>query len=33
MENYEITEVIGEGTYGHVYKAIHKPTNIMVAIK
>lgn len=33
MENYEILDLIGEGTYGHVYKAVHKPTNILVAIK
>lgn len=33
MENYEILEVIGEGTYGHVYKARHKPSNLVVAIK
>lgn len=33
MENYEILDLIGEGTYGHVYRALHKPTNIVVAIK
>jgi cyclin-dependent kinase-like len=33
MESYEVIEVIGEGTYGHVYKAVHKPTGIIVAIK
>lgn len=33
MDNYEIVDMIGEGTYGYVYKAIHKPSNITVAIK
>jgi serine/threonine protein kinase len=33
MDNYEILGVIGEGTYGHIYKARHKPTNLVVAIK
>jgi serine/threonine protein kinase len=33
MDSYEIVDVIGEGTYGHVYKAIHKPTKLIVAIK
>ena len=33
MENYKIIESIGDGTYGEVFKAIHKPTKIQVAIK
>jgi cyclin-dependent kinase-like len=33
MENYELLEKIGEGTYGEVYKAIHLETGKQVAIK
>lgn len=33
MENYHKTEVLGKGTYGKVYKAVHIPTNRTVALK
>ena len=33
MENYEILKLIGEGTYGHVYKARDKSSGEIVAIK
>lgn len=33
MNNYEIIDEIGEGTYGNVYKAVHKPSQVVVAIK
>ncbi|TMW67427.1 hypothetical protein Poli38472_011047 [Pythium oligandrum] len=33
MEKYTIDKVIGEGTYGIVYKAVEKGTNDVVAIK
>ena len=33
MENYEITETLGDGTFGIVYKGIHKKTKQVVAIK
>ena len=33
MEKYEILEVIGDGTYGTVYKGRKKDTNEYVAIK
>lgn len=32
-ENYQILEVVGEGAYGIVCSAVHKPTNQKVAIK
>ena len=32
-EEYEILEQIGQGTYGEVFKALHKPTNQLVALK
>lgn len=31
--DYEIKEMLGEGGFGKVYKAIHKETGDMVAIK
>lgn len=33
LEEYEIGDMIGEGTYGRVYKASHKPTGLMRALK
>lgn len=33
MDNYEILKLMGEGTYGHVYKARDKTTNQIVAVK
>lgn len=33
ISSYENIGVIGEGTYGKVYKARHRPTNIIVAVK
>ncbi|CAG9321436.1 CDKL2_3 [Blepharisma stoltei] len=33
MEKYQLLEVIGEGTYGTVYKAKHKDSNSFFAIK
>ena len=33
MEKYEILEVIGDGTYGTVYKGRKKDTSEYVAIK
>ncbi|CAM9255467.1 unnamed protein product, partial [Lampetra fluviatilis] len=33
MENYTKTEKLGEGTYGVVYKAVHKSTGAVVALK
>jgi len=33
IEDYDIREQVGEGTYGHVFKAIHKPTRKFVALK
>ncbi|CAG9320242.1 CDKL2_2 [Blepharisma stoltei] len=33
MEKYEVLNVIGEGTYGTVVKALHKETGMTVAIK
>lgn len=32
-EDYEIVDNIGEGSYGAVVSAFHKPTNTKVAIK
>jgi serine/threonine protein kinase len=31
--NYKLLEEIGSGSYSKVYKAIHVPTNLLVAIK
>ena len=33
MDNYRILQVIGEGTYGKVFKAQEKDTGRVVAIK
>ncbi len=33
MENYKIIHLIGEGTYGKVFKAVHRETGKVVAIK
>lgn len=33
MEQFEKLRTVGEGTYGLVYKARHKPTGIVVAVK
>ncbi|TDG45849.1 hypothetical protein AWZ03_007704 [Drosophila navojoa] len=33
MENYEIQSMIGEGTYGAVYKALNRSTGEIVALK
>ncbi|OTF75139.1 hypothetical protein BLA29_007770 [Euroglyphus maynei] len=33
MEDYQKIEKIGEGTYGVVYKAKHKQTSELVALK
>ncbi|CAM9786573.1 unnamed protein product, partial [Phaeothamnion confervicola] len=33
MESYEKQEKIGQGAYGTVYKALHRPTNRTVALK
>ncbi|CAI2178134.1 3100_t:CDS:2 [Funneliformis geosporum] len=32
-ENYEVLDVVGEGAYGVVCSALHKPTGQKVAIK
>lgn len=33
MENYKRTELLGQGTYGKVYKAQHIETGKVVALK
>ena len=33
MNRYKILKAVGDGTYGSVLKAIHKPTGQIVAIK
>ena len=33
MENYKVIHLIGEGTYGKVFKAVHRDTGKVVAIK
>ena len=33
MEKFRILKVIGEGTYGKVFKAQEKETGVVVAIK
>ena len=33
MENYKVIHLIGEGTYGKVFKAVHRETGKVVAIK
>lgn len=32
-EIFEILDLLGEGNYGSVYKALHKPTGELVAVK
>lgn len=32
-EDYEIVKIVGQGSYGSVAEAIHRPTNKQVAIK
>ena len=31
--DYELGEIVGEGSYGRVYKALHKPTGLTRALK
>jgi serine/threonine protein kinase len=33
MDNYKVIHLIGEGTYGKVFKAVQKDTGVVVAIK
>jgi serine/threonine protein kinase len=33
VDNYTLTEIIGQGQYGKVYKATHVDTKMNVAIK
>jgi serine/threonine protein kinase len=33
MDNYKVIHLIGEGTYGKVFKAVHRETGAVVAIK
>jgi cyclin-dependent kinase-like len=33
MHQYRVLELIGEGTYGKVFKAQHRETGLLVAIK
>lgn len=33
MENYNISHLVGEGSFGKVYKAIEKSTQNIVALK
>lgn len=33
VENYSLLEVIGQGQYGKVYKALNIKTNSLVAVK
>lgn len=33
MNRYKVSALVGEGSFGHVYKAIRKEDNQVVAIK
>jgi serine/threonine protein kinase len=33
LNNYDRKELLGEGTFGKVYKAVHKSSNLTVALK
>lgn len=33
LEQYKIIKIIGQGAYGKVYKALHIPSNTIVALK
>jgi serine/threonine-protein kinase BUR1 len=33
IDDYQLVQLLGEGTYGEVHKAIHKKTGNVVAIK
>ena len=33
MDSYSKIEKVGEGTYGVVYKGLHRPTGTTVALK
>lgn len=33
MDNYDVISFVGEGSFGRVFKAKHKETDIVVALK
>lgn len=33
LNEYTKISMLGKGTYGEVYKCVHKPTNLIVAMK
>ena len=33
LQNYKILKIVGTGAYGKVYKALHIPTDTIVALK
>lgn len=33
VKDYSLKEIIGDGTYGHVYRGVHRQTGIVRAIK